>query len=354
MQINQENQQATNLIISIVNHNSRDSLRVCIRSILDTVYQTDFRICAVNNTPADGCEAMLETEFPQVKFWSNQTPEGFATNHNKVLTQEQGHYYLVLNPDVVMQEDTVDTLVRFMETHSDAGMVGPQILKSNLAPEPPKLVRKPIVEMIYCMTYISNIDITPLIVAMKKFIRKLKAHATDENTSPGIQTSGSEFYKTDFLSGSCFMIRREVIDQVGLMDERFFLYFEENDWQKRTQEAGWTLNWLPGVSVIHVGGQSTHTSSVEYLKYLRIYIDSAILFYGKHHGFLINFLFRAILVSMTLINLLRWPFIYLLIPKRRDEASAFFHFSYHLLPLLVFGHDTEDRHKSRPKNRHTI
>ena len=118
-------QVGADLLISIVNHNSKDLLKDCVKSIYETVQDTTFEICVVNNTPRDGCTEMLESEFPDVRLIHNRTPSGFAANHNKVVSRGSERYFLLLNPDTVVGSQTIDALVQFMDCHPEAGMVGP-------------------------------------------------------------------------------------------------------------------------------------------------------------------------------------------------------------------------------------
>jgi GT2 family glycosyltransferase len=325
-------QVGADLLISIVNHNSKDLLKDCVKSIYETVQDTTFEICVVNNTPRDGCTEMLESEFPEVRLIHNRTPSGFAANHNKVVSRGSERYFLLLNPDTVVGSQTIDALVQFMDCHPEAGMVGPKILRPDGAPESARMdMGRPSVNIIHFASFISDIDLSTVTAAIKS--RQDKEPPALSPDSPSI---GSDFCECSFLSGSCLLVRREVIDEVGLMDERFLLYFEETDWEKRTHDAGWKLYFLPNVWIVHIGGQSTKTSPSEYLQYLKVFVESALLFYQKHYGLLMTFLLRTVLTGVTLANLVRWPIVYLLRWDQRDRARRYFKFAYRLLPVLLF------------------
>jgi len=243
------------LSIIIVNWNTRDLLLQCLKSVYEGTKGLTFEIIIVDNASADNSVASVRALFPQVQLIENEQNVGFAKANNQAICISQGDFILLLNSDTIVQGDALTDLVRFANQHPQVGIVGPQLLNEDRTLQP-SWAEFPTVRS----------------ELLGKNFRKRRPY-------PG--QAGSPVYEVDSVGGASLLIRRAVMDQIGLMDEWFFMYSEEIDWCFRTKQGGWRVCYYPEAQVIHLGGQSSKQASIQ-MK-IELY-RSKLKFFYKHYG----------------------------------------------------------------------
>ncbi len=218
----------------------------------------------VDNNSVDGSPALIRSKFPGVKLIQNQQNLGFSKANNIAIKQAKGDYVLLLNPDTVVQEDTFEKCLFFMESHPEAGGLGIKMLdgKGNFLPESKRGLPTPAV------AFYKIFGLSKLFPRTRKFGQY---HLT--------YLSKDESHEVDVLSGAYMLIRRSVLERTGLLDETFFMYGEDIDLSYRITQAGYKNYYFAGSSIIHYKGESTKKSSVNYVI---VFYKAMAIFASKH------------------------------------------------------------------------
>lgn len=270
--------------VVIVTYNVREFLEQALESVERASAGLSVETWVVDNDSADGTAEMVRQRFPDVHFIANEENVGFATANNQALRQMNGRYALVLNPDTILQEDTLRELVAFMDDHPETGAAGCRILNPDgtFAPESRRAFPTPGVAF-FRLTGLSR-----LFPNSPTFGRYNLTYLPQD-----------EVCEVDALSGSCMMVRREAIladaeprpaggspppangvrEAAGLFDEAFFMYGEDLDWCYRIQQAGWTIQYTPATQIVHYKGESTKKGD---LRYVRLFYGAMLRFVEKH------------------------------------------------------------------------
>jgi GT2 family glycosyltransferase len=256
------------LSVVIVSWNTRELLRGCLWSVVSCQSSSSMmpktdncklktEIIIVDNASTDGSAAMIRAEFPATTLIVNTENVGFARANNQGIRASSGRYVVLLNSDTVVPPGALAALVAFMDAHPAAGAVGPRLLRPDGAPQP----------------YAFGGDPTLGYLLRRGINRLLLRRPLHDWTTDAVQT-------VDWVSGACLMVRREAIDQAGLLDENIFMYFEDNDWCLRIRQAGWQVYYDPQVAITHIGGQSVARNPAA----RRAYRASLRYFYARHYG----------------------------------------------------------------------
>lgn len=251
--------------VIIVNYNVRDFLKNALVSIQKSLEGLDSEIVVVDNASDDGSVEHISQKFPSVKIIANKTNVGFAKANNIALRQATGKYLLLINPDTVVQETTISTLIEFFENNGDAGMAGCKILNSDGTLQLACRRSFPTPWTAFTKTF----GLSTLFPGSKLFAQYNLTYKNPDET-----------YEVDAISGSFMMIRRSVYEKIGDLDESFFMYGEDLDWCFRVKKAGWKVFYVPTTSIIHYKGESTRRSDIDELK---IFYNAMKLFVHKHH-----------------------------------------------------------------------
>jgi GT2 family glycosyltransferase len=192
----------------------------------------------VDNGSTDGSGRVAKEKFPEVKVIENQENVGFAEANNQALRISKGKYLLLLNPDTQVKEKAIEGLVSFMETHPRAGISGAQLLNSDGSKQ----------------NSIANFPSLATELLNKSFLRWLFP-----KKFPGKERDYPEPIEVDSVIGACMVVRRDALEQVGLLDEDYFIFLEETDWCYRMKRAGWKIYHIPQAQVFHFQGKSAET-----------------------------------------------------------------------------------------------
>lgn len=252
------------LTIIIVNYNVRHFLKQCLQSVEHAAKKTDCEVFVVDNNSVDGSVSMLKNEFPRVKLIANKKNVGFSKANNQAIKQASGDYLLLLNPDTVVEEDTFLKVTQFMDNHQDAGGLGVKMIDGNggFLPESKRGLPTPLV------AFYKISGLASLFPQSKKFGQyHLKYLNKEEN------------HEVDVLSGAFMLLRKKVIDQIGGLDETFFMYGEDIDLSYRITKAGYKNYYYAGTTIIHYKGESTKKESINYVM---VFYNAMIIFAKKH------------------------------------------------------------------------
>ncbi len=200
----------------------------------------DFELFVVDNASTDDTVAMLQNEFPSAILILNSKNDGFSRAYNQALRQGQGRYMLVLNPDTIVLPGALNELVRYMDAHPEVGICGPKVLNRDGSLQ--KACRRGVSRPWAAFSYFSGLS---ALFPHSKFFGGYLLNYLDEDA----------VNEVDGVSGSCMLIRHQVVNDVGLFDERFFAYQEDADYCFQAKKAGWKVVYLPMAKIIHYGGQ---------------------------------------------------------------------------------------------------
>lgn len=261
------------LTISIVSWNTKGLLLECLKSVYRSQTSFVYEVTVVDNNSGDGSPEAVSGMFPRTRVICNGKNLGFSAANNQAIKVSRAPYVLLLNPDTVIPEDLLQKLVDFMDGNAKAGAAGPKmvfpdgIIQDSYSPYYPGLK----------MTLVHHGLKTPPPL-------EINAHGPTPVAS---------------IMGACLIARRKAIENIGLMDENFFLIFEEADWCYRMSQAGWMIYYLPECTVLHYQGQSE--KQIPGIGIMETQV-SLIWFIYKHYG-----LGPAILVSgLTVVIRIWW------------------------------------------------
>ncbi|HAX62074.1 MAG TPA: glycosyltransferase family 2 protein [Elusimicrobia bacterium] len=263
------------LSIIIVNYNTKTLLDECLGSIYRNPPTDDFEIVVVDNASEDGSVELVQNKYPGVKIVKNEKNLGFAKANNIGIRISRGKYVILLNSDTKILNSSLDKMLDYIDTHPSVGIVGPKLIGEGeeiiqMSWHWYPTIFKEAVQKILAPQYISKYKIMRLVVEF--LVRKKR--------------------NVELVPGACMLVRKKVFDDVGLLDENLFLYFEEPDFCMRVRNAGWKIVFLPEAKVIHKLGQTMKKIGKETLI---IYRESQLYFYKKHNSKLQQKLLRLFL-----------------------------------------------------------
>jgi hypothetical protein len=267
----------SNLSIILVNYNTREILRQCLESIQRTVRYRSFETIVVDNASRDGSTKMVRHGFPDVQLIANEDNRGFSAANNQGIDVAQGRYVLLLNPDTEVLDDALTTMVVFADAHPDAAIIGPQLLNPDGTVQSSRRRLPTLITAAFESTWLEP-------WAPRGLLERYRISDRPDNVIQDV----------DWITGAAMLARREAIEEVGLLDEGFFMYSEELDWCKRFREAGWRVVYLPTAQIVHHVGKS----SEQVVAARHIYFQtSKVRYFRKHEGALIAGLLRWILLA---------------------------------------------------------
>lgn len=280
-----------NLSVLIVSWNTRELVAQCLDSLAAHPASTPFEILVVDNASTDGTAAMIRERFPAVGLVANRSNAGFAAANNQAIAKSRGRHLLLLNPDTEVRAHALDTMLAFMSSHPQAGAVGARLLNPDRSLQ----------------------HSCSRVPTLGRELRRL-FHLDRAEREEMVAWPLDEARPVEVLLGACLLLRREALDEVGLLDERYFMYTEEVDLCFRLARAEWALYWLPQAEVVHYGGQSTQQVAGEMLLHL---YESKMHFFRKQYGRSGAAGYKLILLLASLARLALSPLALLEQPSRR-------------------------------------
>ncbi|MFO8088021.1 MAG: glycosyltransferase [Bacteroidales bacterium] len=287
------------LSVVIVNYNVRHFLEQCLKSVFIAGQNIDMEVFVVDNNSVDGSTDMLRQQFPQVHLIANKTNAGFSKANNQAIKVSSGRYVLLLNPDTVVEKDTFEKIIHYMDEHPKAGGLGVKMMdgQGKFLPESKRGLPTPAVAF-YKITGLSR-----LFPRSKTFNRYHLGFLDAE-----------EIHSVDVLAGAFMLLRRKTLDEVGLLDEDYFMYGEDIDLSYRIVQGGYQNIYFPKTRIIHYKGESTKKRSANYVF---TFYNAMIIFARKHfsnrHARIFSFLINIAIylrASMAIVNRY-WKKLYL-------------------------------------------
>ena len=259
------------LSIVVLNYNTREHLRTCLQSLASEGSTSlgsgpiEAELILVDNASTDGSAEMVATEFPWATLIRSPRNVGFAAGNNLALRRAAGDAILLLNPDALIPRGGLAALLRRLQDHPEAGIVGPKLLRPNGSMH--LACRRSFPTPAIAFYRISGLSL--LFPRSARFGRYNLTFADPDQAR-----------EVDSVCGACMLVRRGVLERVGLLDERFFMYGEDLDWCLRTREAGWTVRYEPSVVVQHQHGAASRKRALRTTYHFFRAMD---LFYRKHY-----------------------------------------------------------------------
>lgn len=252
------------LTVIIVNYNVKHYVEQCLHSLRKALAGVDAEVYVVDNHSHDGSVEYLQERFPEVNIIASMYNNGFAYANNVAIRQSQSEYVLLLNPDTFVAENTIQTMLRFMDEHPQAGGAGVQMLGADgqKAMESRRGLPSPMVSFYKMSGLCARFPLS------KRFGKYYLSYLPWDAPAP-----------IEVISGACLMVRREVLDKIGLLDEDYFMYGEDIDLSYRILKAGYE-NWYLPCQILHYKGESTHKSS---FRYVHVFYQAMLIFFRKHY-----------------------------------------------------------------------
>lgn len=254
------------LSVVIVNYNVRYFLEQCLHSVVNAARGLEAEIFVVDNNSVDGSVKMVKEKFPGVILIDNKDNKGFSSANNQAIRLSRGEYVLLLNPDTIVEDDTLRKVTAFMDEHPDAGGLGVKMLdgKGKFLPESKRGLPTPSV------AFFKVFGFSALFPRSKLFGGYHLGHLDKDQT-----------HVVDVLAGAFMLLRREALEKTGLLDEEFFMYGEDIDLSYRITCAGYRNYYFPGTRIIHYKGESTKKAS---LNYVYMFYNAMVIFARKHYS----------------------------------------------------------------------
>ncbi len=272
------------LSIIIVSWNVCDLLRRCLQSIAAARGDLRLDVIVVDGGSIDGSPQMVAREFPDVHLIACQENVGFPKGNNMGMVHAAGRYIMLLNPDTEVIGAALSWLVTFLDNHPDVGAVGPQLLYGDGRVQSSRRRFPTLATAFFESTWLQP-------YAPPHLLRRYYA----------LDLPDSETADVDWVVGAALMTRREVVGQVGEMDEGYFMYSEELDWCRRIKEAGWRVVYLPAAQIIHHEGKSSEQAvTARHIHFQR----ARLRYLQKFHGTVPAFCLRLFLLTSYLYQLL--------------------------------------------------
>ncbi|MCX6376234.1 MAG: glycosyltransferase family 2 protein [Armatimonadetes bacterium] len=269
--------------VIIVSYNTGDLLRECLKSFLAT-QSGDYEIWVIDNSSSDGSPEMVEQEFSHVHLVKSDVNLGFGKANNQLVAQSKSDYVLLINPDTVLTEDILGPMLDYLDSEPSVGIVGPKVVSAD-----------------------GSLQLSCEMLPSLKYEWAWQVHGASLGrlfrSGPTIAATRMEDYdhtkprRVEFLWATCWLMRREVIEQHGLFDENFRMYDEDLDLCARMASTNWGIHYFPLVSMVHLGGMSSTPVRKQIMmrRGRRIY-------YRRHKGWPYAFAYRASLLGFDLLK----------------------------------------------------
>jgi len=308
------------LTISVVSYNTKGFLKDCLNSIYQHTRGIKYEVIVVDNGSTDGSVEMVKEEFPQVKVIENRENLGFARANNQAIKRSRGEYVLLFNPDTVFRVNSLDKMIKSMDNHPEIGILGCRILNADGTIQPsnnsfPNLFTE-FLRVLQLKRMVPSVKLRKKIgqkwgrllgLTLREYLR--------------VYWDSERIREVDWVTGACLLVRRTAVQDVGLLDENFFMYYEDTDWCYRMRRKGWKVFYYPFFEIVH----HAYTNGVGFDP--TVFVErykSAYYYFHKHGGEKALFLLRLIVrsgLALRCVGLLaEYPFQ---ITKREELRTRF-------------------------------
>ncbi len=289
------------LSIIIVTYNSEKYIEDCLSSVFKTIKDLDSEVVVVDNNSQDKTKDIVK-KFPKVSLILNSENLGFARASNQGIKQSQGQYILLLNPDTKVTQGAINNLYSFLKSQPKAGIAGCQLRypsgKIQARGQFPNLT-----SAFFYQTYLGKIFPFGILVYPNIF------------TGVGFK----RIHRVDWLPGACLLIRREVIDKIGALDPKYFMFWEDMDFCYRAKKAGFLTYYYPKCHIVHYSGVSL---AMNQSRVIHASAESLVYFFKKFRPTDVKRL-KKLIILRCFIQILRWFLVSLVIPRRKRLISVY-------------------------------
>jgi len=258
------------LSLIILNYNTKNLLRECLRGIRICAPKLAMEVIVVDNASSDKSVEMVVAEFPEVKVIRAESNLGYAGGNNLGIKAAVGRYIMVMNADILLMPDALERLVSFMDANPKVGLVGPQLLN------PDRTIQRS------CYRFHSLL--TPIyrrtVVGLLPFARQSNSDYLMKDFDHGSERD------VDWLLGGALVARREAVAEVGPLDTGFFMYMDDTDWCRRFWEKGWRVTYCPEAKMVHFHQRQSSGGVVALFRKptARYHARSAVTYFRKYLG----------------------------------------------------------------------
>ena len=300
--------------IGLVNYNTRLYLEACLDSIFSQSTKYQVEVIMVDNASTDGSLEWVAEHYPQVNVIRNKVNAGVARGNNQAIKAAQGRYVFLLNTDTVLKPGAIDSQIEFLDDHPEVGAVGGKLIFED-------------------GSFQSSYDSFPNI-----WMEFLGLTHLGHFFNPRFPSNPDcdDIKPVDWISSASLTIRKNAVEQVGYIDENYFIYGDETDLQFRLHQAGWKIYFLPYVKTVHFGGRSLNR-----WKRRRLVYRGKILYYYKIKKVGSAFLMRILVFLISILKLPFWGLV-LLIPSKRIRAKRELHSILEMIKLSWTSYKTLD------------
>jgi hypothetical protein len=260
------------LSIIITNYKNPDLLKVCIESVKKNITLKDYEIIVADSETEEKTEMMMEEDFPEIKFFPHKDNVGFQHLVRKGVENAFGEFVLVLNGDIIVKPNSIENLLELLKKDSSIGLAGPKLLNFNETLQYSCFRFYSLLTILYRRTFLGRFGFA------KKQLDHFLMKDFDHKSSREV----------DWLMGSALMTKKTAIEKVGLMDDRFRMYFEDTDWCRRFWEKGYKVIYFPESVMYHYHGKGSAGKSVIgsllFNRLTWLHIKSALMYFWKYRG----------------------------------------------------------------------
>lgn len=301
--------------VVVVNYNTAHLLQQMLDALDAAKSHLSLQIIIVDNASSDGSTAFVEASYPAIELIKNDKNVGFGRANNQALSRIRGQYVLLLNTDAFISSTSLTASIEFMKRNPDCGVLGAKLVGRDGSLQPScRYLPTPL------NLFLGRMGVS----AQRSWIRMIDDLAWDHN-SPR---------ECDWVTGCYYLVRRSVIEQIGLFDPRYFLYFEEVDHCRRVKQAGWKVMYFPQAEVVHLGGESAKISGQRLNRSQQVsalQIESEILYLRKSFGLAGLALSTGLTLIIDILRTVRN------MVRRNQQSVALYHLSHarSVLEILV-------------------
>jgi GT2 family glycosyltransferase len=308
--------ESVDISIIIVNWNTEELLLECVSSIKQDTNNYKVEIIVVDNASKDGSAQALKDFHPDVRLIQNRENLGFAKANNIGIKLSSGKYVCLVNSDVELRKDCLATMYNYMNKNPQIAVLGPKVYYPDMSSQV-SCTNSPSIWNNFCEA---------------SGLQRIFPHSKIFSGEYMRYYHHNAVLKVDSLVGCFLMVRREAFDQVGLLDERFFIYAEEVDWCKRFRNTGWDIVFLPDASVIHHDASS---ASKDPLRFSTELIKSQIKYWKKHRSKFAVIIYLLIIIMKHGVRLILGSVLYIAEPSKRTEITKRLSINYMVLKYIV-------------------
>jgi N-acetylglucosaminyl-diphospho-decaprenol L-rhamnosyltransferase len=286
-------QEKVTLSVILVGWNNKNYLEPCLSSLYEGGFYSTFDVVVVDNGSTDGSQEMLREKFPKVRLIQNTGNVGLSRATNQGIEATDSQYVLFLNNDTIVNRQCFDQMAQFLDKNPEAGAVGGKLVNPDGTFQAGYANFSTLLEEFAIATGIGD-----------RIWSGYPSHIDVEKPT-----------SVDWLSSACLLVRREALNQTGLLDEQYFIYGDEADLQYRLKKNGWKIYYLPSAVTIHYGGRS-----MDRWKRRKMVYRGKMLFYQKNYSKVQSFLLRSLFAMFSVIKVSLWLVAFIL-PAKRKRAQ---------------------------------